>query len=133
MDKPIEGGCLCGELRYQASEQPLSRAHCHCRSCRRATGGASVPWVIFARAAVAFTHGETSIYSSSPGVEWVFCRNCGTTVAYRRDTRSTEIDITTASLDDPDAFAPTVEIWTQDKIPWVRLNDDIPHMLRVDE
>jgi hypothetical protein len=132
MDNDIEGGCFCGRLRYSAGEEPLVRAICHCRSCRRASGGPSVAWVTFARQAVTIT-GEASRYSSSPGVEWMFCGNCGTLVAYCRDSRAGEIDLTTASLDAPDALAPTIEIWTQDKLSWVRLNDDLPHRLRVEE
>ena len=63
----------------------------------------------------------------------MFCGQCGTLVAYRRDTRPNEIDLTAASLDVPDDLGPTIEIWTEDKISWVRLNDDLPHRLRVTE
>ena len=132
MDKTIEGGCFCGQLRYRASGETLVRAVCHCRSCRRATGGPSVAWATFSRHAVSVT-GEASLYSSSPGVEWIFCGNCGTLVAYRRDSRPDEIDLTAASLDEPDDLPPTIEIWTEDKLSWVRLNDDLPHRLRVTE
>jgi hypothetical protein len=133
MDKTIEGGCFCGRVRYRAAGDPLVRAMCHCRSCRRAAGGPSVAWVTFPREAVSITGSEPALYSSSPGVEWMFCRQCGTLVAYRRDTRPNEIDLTAASLDVPDDLGPTIEIWTEDKIPWVRLNDDLPHRLRVTE
>lgn len=33
--------------------------------------------------------------------------------------------LTTASLDRPDDFAPTKEIWTAEKIVWEQLNDSI--------
>ena len=132
MDETIEGGCFCGRLRYAASGEPLVRAMCHCRSCRRASGGPSVAWATFPRSAVDIA-GEPSLYSSSPGVEWIFCGRCGTLVAYRRDSRPDEIDLTTASLDAPDAFPPVIEIWTEDKLSWVRLNEDLPHRLRVSE
>jgi hypothetical protein len=32
------------------------------------------------------------------------------------------LDVTVASLDDPDAFPPEVAIWTEDKLPWVKLD-----------
>lgn len=132
MDKAVEGGCFCGRLRYRSDGETLVTALCHCRSCRRASGGASVAWVTFPSQAVTLT-GDPSIYASSPGVEWIFCGTCGTLVAYRRDTRPGEIDLTAASLDAPDDFPPAIEIWTEDKISWVRLNDDLPHRLRVTE
>jgi hypothetical protein len=132
MDRLIEGGCFCGRLRYSATGEPLFRALCHCRSCRHAAGSGPVAWLTFRQDQVTL-RGEPSAYSSSPGVEWSFCRDCGTLIAYRRDTRAGEIDLTTASLDEPDGFAPGVEIWTQDRMSWVRLNDDLPHRLRVTE
>jgi hypothetical protein len=133
MDKTIAGGCFCRRVRYSATGDPLVRAMCHCRSCRHAAGGPSVAWVTFPRQAVGISGGEPAIYSSSPGVEWMFCGGCGTLLAYRRDTRPDEIDLTTASLDAPDDLGPTIEIWTEDKISWVRLHEDLPHRRRVTE
>ena len=133
MGDTVEGGCFCGSLRYRAGGETLARALCHCRSCRRATGGASVAWITFPEDVVVFTRGEPATYSSSPGVTWMFCRNCGTLVAYRRESRPGEIDLTTASLDEPDGFAPEVEIWTRDKLSWVRLDADLPHRLALSE
>lgn len=132
MSKAIEGGCFCGRLRFSATAEPLFETLCHCRSCRRASGGASVAWVTFRDEAVAL-RGEPSVYSSSPGVEWLFCGNCGTLMAYRRASRAGEIDLTTISFDEPEAFAPTVEIWTRDKLSWVPLNETLPHRLEVKE
>jgi hypothetical protein len=125
-----EGGCLCGAIRYRVDGEPLARTLCHCRSCRRSTGGASVAWAVFPARDVAVTKGEVSEYSSSPGIYWGFCGNCGSLVAYRRESRPDHRDITTATLDDPDAYPPTVEIWTEDKIGWETLDPDLPHKAR---
>ena len=123
------GGCLCGAVRYRASGEALARTLCHCASCRRATGGVSVAWAVFPKDAVTFT-GEVSEYSSSPGIFWRSCARCGSLVGYRRDTRPDHTDITTATLDDPGAFPPTVEIWTGERIAWEQLNPALPHKLR---
>ena len=34
----IEGGCLCGAVRFSASD-PTEGAYCHCRRCQRSAGG----------------------------------------------------------------------------------------------
>ena len=34
-DSKIEGGCLCGALRYHATRIAAPAAYCHCRSCRK--------------------------------------------------------------------------------------------------
>lgn len=130
MSNDVEGGCLCGAVRYQARRAPAAATLCHCRSCRRATGGVTVAWVVFAAEDVAITQGNVTQYASSPGIHWGFCGACGSLVTYRRASRPTHLDITTATLDDPDRFPPTVEIWTDHKIAWEASNPDLPHRAR---
>jgi hypothetical protein len=36
------------------------------------------------------------------------------------------MDITTGTLDDPDRFPPTVEIWLDHKIDWETSDPDLP-------
>ena len=40
---------------------------------------------------------------------------------------SETIDVTIASLDDPTRFAPQKVIWLEDKLPWVKLDESLPH------
>lgn len=121
-----EGGCLCGAVRYCASGEPVALTLCHCRSCRRAAGAPSLAWVVFPLEGFAFTRGQPALFESSPGIERGFCAHCGTSLTYQRSERPDHIDVTTASLDRPDDFAPTKEIWTAEKITWEQLNDTIP-------
>ena len=44
---PAEGGCLCGAIRYRVSGEAVAATLCHCRSCRRASGGTNVAWAVF--------------------------------------------------------------------------------------
>ena len=36
----IEGGCLCGKVRYSADAEPAFVGVCHCKNCQRGTGTA---------------------------------------------------------------------------------------------
>ena len=36
----IEGGCLCGKVRYSADAEPVFVGVCHCKNCQKGTGGA---------------------------------------------------------------------------------------------
>ena len=113
-----EGGCLCGAIRYRVTGAPTWSVVCHCRTCRKAAGAPSLAWAIFRAEDFAFTRGELATFASSPGVERGFCARCGTTLTYASADRTDVADVTAASLDDPDAFAPDREIWLDEKIGW---------------
>ena len=36
----IEGGCLCGNVRYTSEAEPLATVLCHCINCQKQSGGA---------------------------------------------------------------------------------------------
>jgi len=87
-------------------------------------------WAVFDKKDFALLSGDVREYSSSPGIYWGSCAACGSLVTYHRDTRPDHHDITTATLDDPDVFPPTAEIWVGEKIAWETLNPALPHKLR---
>jgi len=130
MTSVVEGGCLCGSVRYQATGDALARTLCHCRSCRLASGAPSLAWAVFPRDAFRFVSGTPREFASSPGVTRSFCGTCGTSLAWQHAARPESIDITTATLDAPDALAPTKEIWVEHKIEWEALNPSIAHYAR---
>jgi hypothetical protein len=79
-----EGGCLCGEVRYRVTGEAVARTLCHCVSCRRATGGASVAWAVFEKGDFAVLKGEVREYSSSPGIYWGCPYRAGAACSERR-------------------------------------------------
>ena len=124
------GGCLCGAIRYRVTGPPSGTSLCHCDSCRRATGGPSLAWAIFPEDRVELIRGSLAIYESSPGVERGFCARCGTSLTYARANRPGLFDVTTASLDDPEAFPPSKEIWTEERLSWEAAHPDLPQFAR---
>jgi hypothetical protein len=117
----IQGGCLCGAVRYRAASPPRISTICHCADCRKACGAPSVAWITFPAESFAFAQGEPSRYRSSPPVVRTFCGRCGTPLTYQSDERAHEIDVTTASLDDAEAFPPTKQVFPEQKLSWVEV------------
>ena len=126
MSPVVEGGCLCGAVRYRASGEAFHSTLCHCRSCRRAAGAPLVAWTTFRNAEFALTRGTPIRYRSSPPVVRTFCGACGTPLTYQHTSFPDEVDVTVASLDDPASFAPADHTWTSEKIPWLALGDALP-------
>ena len=122
----IEGGCLCKAVRYGVSGAPIVTSLCHCRTCRLAAGAPSVAWVVFRSSELMFSVGQPARFRSSPNVIRTFCSGCGTSLTYQRETEPDTVDVTTATLDRPDDFAPTREIWIAHKLAWEQLNEALP-------
>ncbi len=129
-DAITAGGCLCGAVRYEARGAGFHATLCHCASCRRAAGAPVVAWVSFAAAGFRFTRGTPGRHRSSAQVERSFCAACGTPLTYRHDTLPDEVDVTTASLDDPSAFPPADQTWTSERLPWLTVASDLPAFAR---
>jgi hypothetical protein len=125
-DRTAEGGCLCGDVRYRVAGEPVAATLCHCRSCRRASGGTNVAWAVFDKSAFAWLGAAPVAYSSSPGINWLHCGECGSLVGYTRASRPDHMDITTGTLDDPNLHPPTAEIWLEHKIDWETPHPSVP-------
>ena len=129
---PITGGCLCGAVRYEASEPPVGAGYCHCSMCKKARGGIFAVGASFRRDRFRFTHGEPKIYKSSAFAERGFCGDCGTPLFYRFTTPgqyADEITVSMGSLDDPEV-APPAFYWghwgVESKVSWFTIDDDLP-------
>jgi hypothetical protein len=118
----VEGGCLCGVVRYRVKGTPMASVICHCTSCRKAAGAPSVAWVTFPAAQFEWTRGEPRSHRSSTPVLRTFCDRCGTPLTYAHASRPQEIDLTTLSLDDPTLFPPRQEVWMQERVVWEAAN-----------
>src|SRR6266540_3519747 len=114
----VDGGCFCGAVRYRATARSIGQVICHCANCRKAAGAQSVAWVTFPAESVTYQQGEPSSYRAENGAVWSFCGRCGTTLTYRHDHRPAEVDVTTGSLDDAEAFPPTKGVNLDEKLSW---------------
>ncbi len=115
----IEGGCMCGKIRYVLTTDPTFSTMCHCSDCRHAIGAHSVPWVTVPVQHFVTIQGKPSHYKSSPNVLRTFCSTCGTPLTYRHMEHSSGIDITAGSLDNSEQFPPTKDVFVRDKLSWV--------------
>lgn len=122
----LQGGCLCGAVRYEASGAPFDATFCHCRTCQMAAGAPVVAWVTFPTEGFRWTRGAPTIFTSSEDVARGFCGNCGTTLTYSSTKHPEGSDIATATLDNPALAPPADHIWVRSRLPWLRCDDGLP-------
>ena len=120
-----QGGCLCGAVRYTLRSAPDWSAHCHCRSCQKATGAGFATWVGVKEENFEVSHGRLAIWVSSPGVQRGFCDQCGSSLTYVGDRWPGQVSVLAATLDEPGIATPTAHVYVEHKLPWVRLDDDL--------
>jgi hypothetical protein len=112
----VTGGCQCGRVRYTLTGKPGDAYLCHCRMCRRATGGASIAFV-----SVAVEHlrwdAEPDWYQSSPIAHRPFCATCGTPLGFAFLENATNVDLTLGSFDDPSGFVPVHNYASESILP----------------
>ena len=121
MRVPIEGGCLCGGVRYYLGAEPAHLSDCHCIDCRRASGAPFVTWGEVRRDDIQLLSGKLRKVSHAGRLR-SFAACCGTPLFFQDNAASESVDVTIASLDHPESYSPAVAIWTEDRLPWAVLD-----------
>ncbi|MEM7462757.1 MAG: GFA family protein [Pseudomonadota bacterium] len=106
----VTGGCLCGKVRFTVAGNPDRVGVCHCQHCRRHHGALFHASAIFHKDAVT-VEGETGEFEGRH-----FCPRCGSSVF---SVSGEEIEVHLGSLDKPDQFVPSYELWTIRRESWL--------------
>lgn len=104
-----EGGCLCREVRYETTADPIWTTVCHCTFCQKLTGSAFLVEPIFKRDAVVFSGTAPSTYDhrsdgSGMRVSVNFCGRCGTTLCLGFERFPDVVGLCGGTFDDPNWF-----------------------------
>jgi hypothetical protein len=118
--EPYSGQCLCGQVRYSVTADPIHAGLCHCRECQRATGSAFSAFMCFPADAIHLT-GQTKATERVSGRGTMtrrnFCPDCGTTV-YGGDLTVGTVNIYAGTLDQPERFQPGAMVYTRSRQLW---------------
>jgi hypothetical protein len=121
----LNGGCLCGAIRYRFEGEPRIVSDCHCSLCRRVSGSAYVTWLTVLRRLVTI-EGEPVWFSSSDHGARGFCASCGTHVLAVSSHYEKYFDIPAGTLDEPNRIHPTRHVFAADRVAWHELDWSIP-------
>lgn len=133
MKIPFTGGCMCGNVRYECSAEPILMGNCHCRDCQRATGTAFAAGILIPRNAVTIT-GDVKYYDvigdSGGIISRGFCPNCGSQLFTKPSIREL-MGILAGSLDDPSWFQPGMDLYTSSAQSWDYMNPGLPKFAKL--
>ncbi|SFU49787.1 Uncharacterized conserved protein [Aliiroseovarius crassostreae] len=129
----ITGQCLCGKCGFAFHGAPFLQVVCHCDSCRRATGAASVGFMGLKNGQWRWTGARPARYESSPGVQRFFCPTCGSALGFEGSHYPGQFYALACALADPTLFAPTAHVHHDEILPWASPADDLPRHLLTSE
>ena len=125
----IQGGCMCGKVRYSIDAAPLAARVCWCRACQYVGAGTGTANAVFPRDALSFT-GDLARYESRADsgshMTRLFCPACGTPVFSQAAERPTMVVVRIGTLDDPSTIAPQMTIWTAMAPRWACFDPSLP-------
>jgi len=124
----LEGGCLCGGVRFRVTGKLGPAVYCHCKQCQLASGSAFAANAPVRTRYFELTSGDdlVSEYESSPGQYRAFCRRCGSPVYSRRDADPEIRRIRLGTLDSDPQRRPLAHVWVASKAPWHSIDDSLP-------
>ncbi|QDF66481.1 GFA family protein [Shewanella sp. SNU WT4] len=129
-----QGQCLCGAITYQLTASPILIALCHCKDCQRSAGAPLVAWASFYESSLVLIKGEPKTINSSGAAMRSFCQECGSGLFYRNaDVMPGIVDIQSATLDDPNALPPILQMQVAERLEWMKHIDELPEVDRFPE
>ncbi len=127
----LQGGCQCGEVRYEIEGAPLHNALCHCADCRASAGAPMVGWFAVKEDQFSQTGGAVTTYRGKNGAERQFCPICGTGLFYRNAGMLPGIvDVQQATLDEAASHPPGAQIQCAERLPWMQELSGLPEFER---
>jgi hypothetical protein len=125
MKLPQTGGCQCGKLRYEITEEPQSVHTHHCLDCQRLTStvfslGIVVPEKGFRLTGVEPRQLQRTADSGCVNIRLV-CSECGSWICGM--PRESVVRVRGGTLDDTSWLRPTRHICTRRKQPWIKLSE----------
>jgi len=119
----MKGGCLCGAVRYEASD-PVVTAVCHCKHCQKISGSAFSLNVLFADDKVRFegaTHHYLDTGDSGKHLQRHFCPKCGSSLYTKAEALPGLTIVKAGTLDDTSGVKPAVQLYCERAQAWAPL------------
>jgi hypothetical protein len=127
LEPPLTGGCLCGGVRFELTEQPYTAGYCHCSRCQRRTGTSSSANARVHGSAFTILKGESLLKAwrhRSGGFEKVFCGECGSHLFSRNPHDHRQMGIRLGAFDADPGIRPSWRAFVAYAAPWEPIPDD---------
>jgi len=123
MTKKYTAQCACGAVKFAFNTDPTFIANCHCRDCKKASGGEMATFFGVPEHDFTLLSGTPKAFhyvaESGKGLDRNFCPECGARlVSTNLDSFPGTVFVTLGSLDQPELIQPMLEMFTKRRLKW---------------
>jgi hypothetical protein len=124
-EQPLQGGCLCGAVRFQITGPLLSAGYCHCTHCQRRTGTGSSANGRVAQEDFQLLAGQEQLRAFQPptGVPKLFCMTCGSALFSGDPLTDPQVAVRLGALDRDPEIRPQYQ-FVDSAAPWEPVPED---------
>jgi hypothetical protein len=117
---------MCGGIRFEVTEPPVSAVWCHCTRCQRRTGTAASIQARLVPGSLKILQGEGLLRAWTPprGFAKVFCSECGSQMWSQSTTDPDVISVRFGVFDSDPGVRPTAHQFVANAATWDTLPDD---------
>ena len=116
------GGCQCGNIRFEISQEPIVVYTCHCTICQKQASSAFGISVWFNRSQFNLVAGELKFWitKADSGNDKIcaFCSECGNRIYHAESHDSNILSLKGGALDDMKDLKPAGHIFTRSALSW---------------
>ena len=130
----IDGACLCGAIRYEATIDPSQVRICHCTQCQVQSATSFRVGVLVPKEHFRLLSGVPKVYvktaESGRPRALAFCADCGTSLYGTSPTDPQQYSLRLGTARQRAQLVPTVQIWAGEAMPWLGRIPQIPQVER---
>jgi hypothetical protein len=119
------GGCFCGEVKYEIEGNLGRTYYCHCSRCRKLSGSAFSANAVVSPSQFRVTQGEALLSShvDTNGVKRTFCSRCG---SHLHVSQGDQMRLRLGTLNTPLGGPLDMHIFIDSKADWFEVLDHLP-------
>jgi hypothetical protein len=127
MEPVLTGSCLCGGVRFELTDVPLSAGYCHCTRCQKRTGSGSSAQARVDGSTFRLLQGEDLVKCwrhPHGGFAKCFCGECGAHLFSRNPDDPTQMSVRMSAFDGDPGVQPSSRQFVRYAAAWEPVPDD---------
>jgi hypothetical protein len=115
---PIEGGCMCGQVRMKVSTPPIMAMACHCKGCQKMSASAYSLTAMIPSEGFEVLEGEPQIGAMHGASKYFYCPKCLNWLFTRPAGMDAFVNVRPTMFGVAAWSTPFVETFVAEKLPW---------------